>query len=136
MTLIICVDEGRGVTFFGKRQSADRAVRDRIISLAAGAPIYMTGYSASMFRGTAADVRVVDDLSRAPLGAVCFAESADLSAVSGKVSRLVLYRWNRKYPRDGAVNFYPFDEGLRLSSIKDFAGTSHDRVTEEIWEAI
>ena len=135
MTLIVCFDAGRGVTFFGKRQSADSEVKRRIVKIASGEPVCMTKYSASLFRDTGANVALFEDLGEAPDDAVVFTESADLSRFGGKTDRLVIYRWNRKYPRDCVADFYPFDEGMRLVSMTDFAGSSHGRVTEEIWEA-
>ena len=135
MTLIVCFDAGRGVTFFGKRQSADAEVKRRIVKIASGKPIYMTEYSASLFRDTGAHVRVTSDLASAPSGSIVFAECADISRIGKNIDRLVIYRWNRKYPRDGVADFYPFDGGMSLRSIVDFAGSSHERVTEEIWEA-
>lgn len=136
MTLIVCFDMRRGVTFFGKRQSADAKVRDRIARLANGKPIYMTVYSASLFKNTDADVRIAEELESAPQDAAVFAEDAGLSAFCGRVTRFVIYRWNKLYPRDGTAGFYPFDEGMKLVSMTDFEGSSHSRVTEEIWEAL
>ncbi len=134
MTLIVCFDMRRGVTFFGKRQSADAKVKNRIIEIADGKPIYMTEYSASLFKNTDAEVRIVSDIGSAPEDAAVFAESAELSAFRGRVTRFVIYRWNKLYPRDGSADFYPFDEGMWLVSMTDFNGSSHERVTEEIWE--
>ncbi len=136
MTLIVCFDMRRGVTFFGKRQSADAKVKNRIAELANGRPIYMTEYSASLFKDTDADVRIVSGLADAPDDGAVFAEDADLSAFRGRATRFVVYRWNKLYPRDASADFYPFDEGMKLVSMTDFEGSSHERVTEEIWETL
>lgn len=50
------------------------------------------------------------------------------------VDTLIIYRWNRKYPRDFALALSPFEMGLTLDSIIDFAGSSHERITEETWK--
>ena len=135
MTVIVCFDTGRGTAFFGKRQCADRAVTERVIELAAGRELVMSAYSASLFKGSGAGaaVTVKDDISAAGPNAVCFAENTDLTAFSGKADELIIFRWNKVYPRDRAEGFFPFDEGMKLVSIRDFAGSSHDRITEEIW---
>jgi len=133
MTVIVCLDTGRGMTFFGRRLSTDSAVRERIVSLAGSRRLVMNAYTASQFRGSGADIYVTCDLSSLGDDDVCFAEDFDPSVFKDKISSLVIFRWNRKYPRDGEMSFYPYDEGMRLDSIRDFAGSSHERITEEIW---
>lgn len=133
MTLILCLDAGRGSTFFGKRQTTDSAVRERMINIAGEKPLSVNAYTASQFRDHIENIAVTDDILSLPDDAVCFVEDADPALFSGRVDRLVIYRWNKKYPRDRALGFYPYDEGMKLESIQDFAGSSHDRVTEEIW---
>lgn len=44
---------------------------------------------------------------------------------------LVLYRWNRSYPGD--VTFpWPLT-GWKLVETADFPGTSHEKITEEVY---
>ena len=133
MTAIVCFDTGRGMTFFKKRQSADRAVIKRILSVSGGKPIYIEPYAAPLFRGCGATVITTDDFTSLPRDAVCFIENVDPVSLVGAIDRFVIYRWNRTYPRDSAAGFFPYDEGLTLYSISEFKGNSHDRITEEIW---
>ncbi|MBQ7669118.1 MAG: hypothetical protein IJS45_00175 [Clostridia bacterium] len=133
MTVIVCFDTGRGMTFFGKRQSADRAVIKRILSVSDGKTIYAEPYAAPLFRECGAKIVPTGDFSSLPGDAVCFAETVDPASLAGAIDKFVIYRWNRKYPRDCAAGFFPYDEGLSLYSISDFTGNSHDRITEEIW---
>lgn len=133
MTVIVCFDTGRGMTFFGKRQSADRAVIKRILSVSGGMTIYTEPYAAPLFRDCGAEILPTDEFSSLPHDAVCFIENVDPASLADRIDRFVIYRWNRKYPRDRAVGFFPYEEGFTLQSISDFAGSSHDRITEEIW---
>ena len=98
MTFIVCLDEGGGATFFGRPQSSDSVLAERIASVPGARRIFSD-----------------DD-------------------VPGKVDTLIIYRWNRKYPRDGVLELSPYDMGLSLDSITDFAGSSHNRITEEVWK--
>ena len=133
MTVIVCFDTGRGTAFFGKRQCADRAVTARIVGLAEGRELVMSAYSASLFKGSGAEITVAEDFSSAGCDAVCFAENTDLSAFSGRADEFIIFRWNKVYPRDRAEGFFPYDEGMKLVSMRDFPGSSHERITEEIW---
>ena len=46
---------------------------------------------------------------------------------------LLIYRWNRRYP---ATRFFTLStEGFRPAERTDFAGSSHDCITEERWVA-
>ena len=121
--------------FFGKRQSADRAVIKRILSVSSGKTVYTEPYAAPLFRDCGAKTVQTGDFSSLSRDAVCFIENVDPASLADRIDRFVIYRWNRKYPRDCVADFYPFDEGMRLVSMTDFAGSSHGRVTEEIWEA-
>ena len=133
MTVIVCIDTGRGMTFSGRRQSADSVLRDRVISLSAGKELYMNSYSASQFdEDGKTDITVSDD---PPLGkdAVWFVEDVDPAPYASGAERLVIYRWNRTYPRELLFTLDPYGSGMKLESIRDFKGSSHPRITEEIW---
>ncbi|MBR3639930.1 MAG: hypothetical protein IKN50_04925, partial [Clostridia bacterium] len=78
MTVILCVDSGRGMTFFGRRQSTDSAVTERIVRFADGARLLIGVDSAPLFKGRKVNAVVSDDLlSEAMPGDVCFLERDD-----------------------------------------------------------
>ena len=130
MTAIVCIDTGRGMTFFGKRQSSDSVLCERILSLSRGKKLVMDQYSSSRFAD--ADVAVSDGAPEED-GAVWFTETVDPAPWADRIDTFVIYRWNRAYPREMKLTLDPYDEGMRLSSITDFEGSSHTRITEEIW---
>ena len=45
-----------------------------------------------------------------------------------KAERIVLYRWNRAYPAD--VKF-TMPKGFTLKESREFAGSSHEKITRE-----
>ena len=46
--------------------------------------------------------------------------------------KIVLYRWNRRYPAD---RYFPVNlNEWTLISSEEFAGKSHEKVTKEVWE--
>ena len=60
-----------------------------------------------------------------------FAEDSSVLPPRGAVRRLIVYRWNRTYPFDRrfpSENFLP-----TLLEKTDFAGHSHEKITEEVY---
>ena len=49
----------------------------------------------------------------------------------GKITEIVLYKWNRDYPAD--VIFEVDLSKWRLEERKDFSGYSHEKITKEIY---
>ena len=64
---------------------------------------------------------------------MCFFELEHITEYADRLEQIILYRWNRKYPSDKKFPFSPESKGFKLISSVDFAGNSHDNITEEIW---
>lgn len=131
MILIACVDDNLGLLFNGRRQSLDRVVRGRILQLAAGHKLWMNEYSRSQFEEGGEITVAADFMRQAGEGDYCFAENVDIAPYAGQVSKIILYRWNRVYPAD--VYFDIPLAGWQLAQSTDFAGYSHENITEEIY---
>ena len=130
MILIACVDDNMGLAFNGRRQSRDSAVIDRIRSLTAGNGLWVSPYTAKLFAG---DVLSAEDfLERCGDNEFAFTEIVPTGKIAHRIERVVLYRWNRVYPAD--VHFDLDLTGWKLVSTAEFAGTSHENITEEIYE--
>ena len=129
MILVCCVDNQMGMTFNHRRQSQDRVLRQRILELAGGM-LWMNGYSARQFTD-ALDTIIIDEhcLENCPNGAYCFVENLPVRDL--KPEQILLYRWNRIYPADTYFDF-PL-EGWNLCGTVDFSGSSHERITEEVY---
>ena len=93
----------------------------------------MSEYSARQFADCQADnIRVSDHCAdQAGAGELWFVEDGRELIGARGAEELVLYRWNRSYPGD--VTFpWPLT-GWTLMETADFPGTSHEKITEEVY---
>ena len=132
MNIIVCLDDKNGMMFHQRRQSTDRELRKHILRFVAEGRLWMSPYTSSQFSELPDGVKVEESfLSLATGQDYCFVESGDWEQFSEKVDRIVVYRWNRSYPADV---YFPEMELTRrkLVSREDFAGYSHDKITQEV----
>ena len=120
--------------FFGRRQSQDRVQRAEMLSLVGANKLWVSHYSSSLFEPS--DNVVVDDdfAAKASDEDYCFIEDVHVSL--DQCSTAVLYKWNRDYPAD---TFFPKDlkkNGFKLAGKREFAGSSHEKITEEIYQKV
>jgi len=132
MKLIFCIDDKKGMMFFGKRQSQDSVLREWIINRTSGNKLWMSSYSAKQFSDQTN--YVVDDnyISNAMVGDFCFIEDKGYSL--DNVSEIILCKWNRKYQAD---KFFDIDlkaNGFKKVSSEDIKGSSHDKITIETYK--
>lgn len=137
MILIVAVDDNNGMMFNKRRQSQDRVLRERIIALSAESRLWMNRYTEKQFTqdGRAAEHICVDDdfMTKAAPGEYSFVENIPAAPYEKLVERIVIFKWNRKYPGD----FY-FDIDLEsgpwhLASKEEFPGSSHEKITMEVY---
>ena len=128
MILTVCVDDRMGMSFGGRRQSKDADVRRKLLELS-GSALRMSDYSARQFED--AVYHGADYLSGAKSGDWCFAESADFEYFGEVIEKIILFRWNRHYPADV---YFQFPGEWVLSSSEDFPGSSHEKITMEVYE--
>lgn len=136
MTIIVCVDEEMGMAFGSRRVSRDRVLTARILEMTKDAGLFMSPYSAPLFEG-AENVTVSEGFTGdAGEGDFCFFETSDPAPFCSEAERIVIYKWNRRYPSDVKFTFSPEENGFCLKNASDFAGHSHENITEEIWERV
>lgn len=129
MRPIICIEDNGGMLLFGKRLSKDRVLRQRILELTAEGTLWMSTYSAKQFEEGGRFAADDGYLQKAAATDYVFVEDGDFSL--DDCDELVLYRWNRRYPAD---RFFAADlAGFALASTREFAGYSHETITEEIY---
>lgn len=133
MTLFVCLDNANGMRFNHRRQSRDAAVVRDICAMVGGGRLLLRPGSEVLF--SAAPVRLT--VCNAPLDAAqdgdcCFLETPPSVDGMSKIATLIVYRWNRDYPADV---FFPSDawQEFRLEHTTDFPGTSHDKITKEVY---
>lgn len=130
MILIVALDDKNGMMFGRCRQTKDRALTERILSLTKGKRLLVSFYSAPLFPEKEELLICEDPASIAENDDFVFVEDTSLK----DASKYVIYRWNRRYP---ATRFFEKDlKGERFSLIQkeDFPGFSHEKITEEIWQ--
>ncbi len=131
MTVAICLCDRGGMLFNNRRQSKDRNQILDLLSLASGEKIYINAFSEKLFSDSGANFEVVEN----PLesGGFAFVENLHISPYIDRINKLIIYRWNRRYPADFSVDISPSDAGMSLSESVDFEGYSHEKITREVW---
>ena len=128
MTLYICLDDRNGLKFNKRRQSRDAALLEDIRSQLTG-NLLIDAFSEKLMQQ--AEIPYVLPPESAE---DFFAEDIPSDEILGKTSKLVIYRWNRHYPSD--VRWEPdlTGMGFSLRETTEFAGTSHEKITREVYE--
>ena len=132
MNIIICIDDNGGMLFNKRRQSRDSVLCSRVVELSNGSKLWMSEYSAKLFEG--ADIIINNGfLYMAEAGDYCFVEESLLNFDFSAVENIIVYRWNRKYPADVKFDLMVL-EGFKLVDSCEFKGSSHEKITEEIYK--
>lgn len=131
MKLIFCIDDKKGMMFFGKRQSQDSVLREWIVTQTAGSKLWMSNYSAKQFKDLTGYIVDDDYASKAAVGDYCFIEDKGYSL--DNVSEIILCHWNRKYQADKVFDIDLKTNGFKKVSSEDIEGSSHDKITIETY---
>ena len=128
MTLYICLDDRNGLLFNRRRQSRDAALLEDLRSRLTG-PLQIEAFSEKLIR----DAQIPCVLSPEQAEDY-FAEAVPPEEILEKTKKLVIYRWNRHYPSD--VRWEPelAAMGFSLKETGEFPGTSHEKITREVYE--
>ena len=128
MTLYICLDDRNGLQFNKRRQSRDSAVLEDIRSQCSG-KLLIDPFSEKLIQE--AGIPYVLPPEKA---ADFFAENVPSEEILEQTGKLVIYRWNRHYPAD--IRWEPdlAAMGFVLKETEEFPGTSHERITREVYE--
>lgn len=136
MTGIVCLDQEDGLLFNGRRQSRDRAVTEKILSMTKGNPLWMSTYSRRIFPEDA-PVCVAEDLVgklAEPAGenggkaSFCLIEEA-VDLENEAIDEWLVFRWKRVYPADVFLKFP--EDSWEKELIETFAGYSHEEIDLE-----
>ena len=115
----------------------DAMLRSRMIERIGQHNLWMSRYSAKQFEDIPENVIVDDDfLNKADTGDACFMELQDPADCLLWCKRLIVYRWDRVYPADVFFQLQKYEDKLQLLSKEDFVGSSHEQITEEIYEIV
>jgi len=134
LILIVCVDDRNGMLFNHRRQSQDRFLRRRILNRAAGSRIWMNAYSAGQFSEQEPCICMDPCFTqKAGTGEYCFLEDGSAAALEENCEQIILYRWNRHYPADLYFDIPLAEHGWKMTAQTDFPGSSHEKLTEEVY---
>ncbi len=138
MIVIACVDQQNGLMFHDRRQSQDRNVIQKIVEITKDSVLWVSKYSLELFDKSATNIHETHYPSvRASKGEYCFLEDSSgmlsVSDVRQDIETVILFRWPNIYPAD---EYFPVDvlNGKKLTKIFEFTGTSHDKITLEVYE--
>lgn len=131
MKLIVCVDKSNGMLFNNRRQSQDSALREKIFSLVGDNKLFLNEYSARQFENTDRLIICDDFVSKATNDDFCFVENMQIPVDC--IDEVYLFQWNRDYPAD---MYFTVDlkTGFKKIKVEDFAGSSHKKITLEIYK--
>jgi len=132
MVLIVCIDDNNGLSFNNRRVSSDKAVIQDIIKLADSQDITLSAYSAPLFQNFQDRLEVREDIFDSVSG-VRFAEAGDFLGVMDKVEKLIVYKWNRRYPSDRKFPIDAYKSCMTLESTEEIEGSSHPCITREVY---
>lgn len=133
MTLIVCLDDHGGMMFNRRRQSRDRVLIAELMAHIGDRRLVVSPYSAPLFPADAPNVAVAEDpCTAAGADEFAFVEDTDPTAAWDEVTSVMLYRWNRVYPADR--HFRGDMTGFLLSETNEFVGSSHEKITKEVWK--
>ena len=132
MKLIVCTAKNKGMTFLGKRVSKDSVLREKILKLSRGHRLLMNSYSAKQFEDISALTVDENFLNLANDDDFCFIEN--VNADIKNISELYIFSWNRDYPADFFFDIDPKSNGFKRVSSQDFKGSSHDKITLDIYK--
>ena len=119
--------------FNHRRQSQDKVLRADLIREADGRAIWMSEYSCKQFDPAPENIRAAaEPAQQAGEGEFCFFEDVFPGPWLEQAEKIVVYRWNRVYPSD-QPRFPLTLAGRSVERQEEFAGSSHERITKEIW---
>lgn len=132
MRLIACLDKSNGILFNHRRQSRDANVINDICATGSGRTLCCSAYTSSLFGEGEVHIIEKKDVEQLPADADYFVEDIPLTTLEN-VEEIVFYHWNRDYPSDTFWEWDPREHGFYLQDKREFRGTSHKRITKEIW---
>lgn len=135
MIIIAAVDDGNGILFNNRRQSQDRVLREKMLALTTGSRLWMNHYTEQQFKDANAPHINVDDcfLNEAAPGEYCFVENVSVAPYEAYVEKIILFKWNRKYPGDFFFDIDLTNGAWHLASTEEFPGSSHEKITMEVY---
>ena len=134
MKIIVCLDGKNGMLFNKRRQSADRALVEKILDITKGNTLWMHPYSQKLFKGLSNNIHVDEYfLELAGENEYCFVETQDVTPYLKSIEEVVIFRWNRIYPADFWFSVKLIEEFRKNDEMLSFPGNSHEKISVEVY---
>ena len=132
MNIIVCLDDNNGMLFNKRRQSRDKKVIEDILNTIKE-DIYINTFSEDLFEEylELPNIHVVDGISPNS-ESYYFVEDIDLKEYEEDINSIIIYKWNRVYPKD--LTFEIDLNKYNLESEEEFVGNSHEKITKQIYK--
>ncbi len=136
MTVILCLDDDGGMMFNKRRQSRDKKVKEAVQQICKGKRLWMNEYSAKLYADMeGVDIHTDKDfLINSGEDDYCFVESETLNPVLDRITSLIVFRWNRKYPYDLQLDLNL--QQFCIISEEEFPGSSHEKITKIVYSKV
>ncbi len=133
MKIFVCIDKSGGMLFNNRRLSQDSIVRQKMLEITGSSKLYLNSYSAKQFESS--DKLIIDDnfLTTAAENDFCFIENLP---VPDNADEYYIFNWNRDYPADTYFSLDPKAPGFKKVKSENFTGSSHKKITLEIYSKI
>ena len=123
------------MAFNKRRQSRDSVLIEDLLSLVGKGTLHITDFSQKLFDGSTARIKVSNNpMAEAKESDYVFIENLPIGGYIDSTKKMVVYHWNRSYPADLYLDTPPMENGFLLKSSYEFVGSSHEKITREIWE--
>ena len=131
MKIAICIDKSGGILFNNRRLSQDSVLREQLLEIVGSDKLYLNEYSAKQFEDKSKLEINENFLDAATDDDLCFVENVEVDIA--KVSQVYLFHWNRAYPSDTYFEFDAKASGFKKIKTKEFVGSSHKKITLEVY---
>ena len=131
MEIIICLDDNNGMLFNNRRQSRDSKL---LWDIKNGLEDRLTIFPFSEKLVSSAEIPYEIMSGSASENTVLFVEDRGIKEFLPVTNKITVYRWNRVYPADLTLDIDLAKEGFRSVSVYEFAGSSHEKITKEVFE--
>ncbi len=120
--------------FNKRRQSRDSILTEDMKEHIDGERLLISPFSEKLLSDSGIKLKVLEKhLSSAKKNDFCFVEDSPLAPYIGDIDELIIYKWNREYPSDMKLDISPCECGFSLISTSEFKGSSHDKITKEVY---
>lgn len=134
MKIAVCIDEKNGMCFGGRRQSRDSLLLADLSRHTGAGRLLASPFSDKMLSDAKIPHFCSDGfLDIATENDVCFVENLPVSDCIKDCTEFIVYKWNRHYPSDMKLDILPENAGFSLKESYDFEGSSHEKITKEIY---